>query len=369
MYIRYPTLGLASALVAGLVGCSANGTGDTSHDDPFTDSVASALEDTATDDDTGSGEEVLVYDDFRGGFTTEGPGAKWDPPIFADGITSTSSRGLRVIPSGTNPVTGQPAFASTTGQQSSGGYGTMDHIKWAGLLRHTSTAGFSGWDTPASGVLSCTTTISSVGTGLDAHPFGSNVSDAQSDLRLGASVMLFTDQETNSVFDFFVTNKQIYAIYERLPRQGSTYAAFNYSVPVATRTSTAQQDNLTISVNQQSSSATWWVNGRSVLQVNGIGTRAVDRKYMTLDHGGTPQVVRPRQLDCGLGTFTLLDGALAPQSAGLVRLDSTVDYFAPRSGAPARQTFFDEHSDAQNRLWGQGVQLNVAKIKVTRSAK
>lgn len=310
---------------------------------------------------------VLLQDDFSHGFSTSGSGAVWNPPAGTDGLVSTSSQGLKVVPTGTNPTTGLPAFAWTTGQQSAGGLGTFDHIKWAAMLKHTASSGIDGFDTPSSGTLSCTTTLGATGTGMAQQPFGAAVSDPDADPRLGSGVMLFTDQESGVIFDFFVTNKKIYAVYERRRiSETQTYASFSYAVPVANRSSATEHDTLRISYNRAASAVTWAVNGTSVLSVSHVGTRAIDRAYMTLDHGGTEETVDLRQLDCGLGTFTLLDGAMGAEPRGLVRIDSAIDYYDPKTGAPTPQTFLDEASTAADRLWGQGVELDVCDIKVTR---
>ncbi|MFE7927587.1 DUF6081 family protein [Streptomyces sp. NPDC057456] len=310
---------------------------------------------------------VLLQDDFSAGFTTSGTGAKWNPPAAADGTVTTSSAGLKVVPPGTNPTTGQPAFTSTTGQQSAGGLGTWDHLKWAAMLKHTASSGVDGFDTPSSGNLSCSTTLASVGYGMKQQPFGSAVSDPDADPRLGSGVMLFTDQESGVIFDFFVTNKKIYAVYERRRTSDTqTYAAYSYAVPVASRSSSGEQDTLKISYNRALGKVTWSVDGASVLTVSAVGKRSLDRSYMTLDHGGTEGTVAPRQLDCGLGTFTLLDGAMGTEPRGLVRIDSAIDYYVPRLVAPTRQTFVDETSRASDRLWGQGVELDVDCITVTQ---
>lgn len=310
-------------------------------------------------------ETVLLQDDFSQGFITSGDGAKWNPPAAGDGTVTTSSSGLKVVPKGVNETTGEPAFSSTTGQQSDGGQGTPDHIKWAAMLNHTSSAGQPGFDTPATGSLSCTTKLGATGTGMDSQPFGSAVSDPQADPRLGSGVMLFTDQASGIIFDFFVTNKKIYAVYERIRQPDTTYAAFNYTVPVANRSAAGQQDTLKISYNKSQDEVTWYVNGSSVMTVDGLGTRALPRTNMTLDHGGTEEKAAPAQLDCGLGTFTLLDGAMGSEPRGLVRIDSDIDYYVPGKGAPTAQTFLDETSQATNRLWGQGVELNVKNISVS----
>jgi hypothetical protein len=173
------------------------------------------------------------------------------------------------------------------------------------------------------------------------------------------------DLETGMVFDFMITNTEIYAFYERLPAAGSTYAAFSYAVPVAARTP-AKKDTYQISLDKAGTRAVWKLNGKKVLSVNRIGTLALDRKYLLIDAGGTPEVVRPKQLICAVATFTLLDGASANGGRGLARLSSVPGhYFAPRSGRPSPQTFFDNRSLLQNRLFGQGTELEVARMEVT----
>ncbi|MEV4501166.1 DUF6081 family protein [Streptomyces klenkii] len=313
--------------------------------------------------------KTLFFDDFRNGFAATGAGARWETQptgglANGDGITSTTSTGLKVVPTGTDPATGKPAFVSTSAPQSQGGNGTWDHVKWGARPKSTSKAGYPGFDTPKTGSLHCTTNMSATTTGTEKHPFGTAVADPQSDPRLAAGAMVVSDAQSAVIFDFFVTNKKVYAIYERLRMPGTTYAAYSYAVPVADRASSTQRDNLRIVVDSENSAVTWFVNDKNVLNVKGIGTRAVDRKYMTLDHGGTEEVVHPRQLNCGVSTFTLLDGAVGSNTKGLVRLDSTVDYFDPRIGAPTRQTFLDETSAAGNRLWGQGATLDVSKIEI-----
>ncbi|MEE1758254.1 MULTISPECIES: DUF6081 family protein [unclassified Streptomyces] len=311
--------------------------------------------------------QTVFSDNFQSGFNASPSGSWQQLPAGSlpegDGITSTSSTGLKVVPSGTDPATGKPAFAYTTGQQSAGGQGDADHLKWLAWPRRSASSGYPGFDAPAAGKVSCTTKMAVETTGTDKHPFGSAVSNAQTDLRLASGAMVTLDPETNVVFDFFVTNNRVYAFYERLRSPGSTYAAFSYAVPVATMTKGTQLTYEIVLENR--SRATWKVNGATVLTVNKIGTRALDRKYMLIDHGGTEETVVPRQLQCAVGTFSLLDGAGA-DGRGLVRLDSDANaYYKPMVGAPAPQTFVDDKSLAGNRLWGQGAQLQVSSFTVT----
>ena len=86
---------------------------------------------------------------------------------------------------------------------------------------------------------------------------------------------------------------------------------------------------------------------------------------MTLDHGGTEEVVSPRQLDCGMGMFTLLDAHL-PSKVGLVKVSDTPSfYFNPEVGAPTPETFVDGTSLLSNRLFGQGAEFDVRNLTVS----
>ncbi|TLS47430.1 hypothetical protein FE633_04745 [Streptomyces montanus] len=281
----------------------------------------------------------------------------------ADGIATTSSQGLKVVPTGTDPNTGEPAFAYTTGQQAAGGGGDKDHMKWLAYPRHNGTTGYPGYDTPATGQWSCEANVSVQTRNMEKHPFGSAVSDPQGDIRLGSAGMVAADLQTGMVLDFHITNNTVYAFYERLRFPGTSYAAFTYAVPVAKITKGAWVTTKVV-VDNGGTRAQWKLNGTTVLTVNKIGTMELDRKYLQIDHGGTQEAVRPKQLTCGLGSFSMLDGA-GTEGRGLVRLDSTDGfYYNPRQGAPAAQTFVDETSKAGSRLWGQGVDLRANSLKI-----
>src|SRR4051812_14798396 len=107
----------------------------------------------------------------------------------------------------------------------------------------------------------------------------------------------------------------------------------------------------------------WLVNGKERFRIDRIGYR-IDRQYMTLDHGGDEVLVEPKQLDFGMGLFTLLDGAL-PSGQALVRLSSQANfYFDPAVGQPTPQTFGDEESRDESRLFGQGAAIHVERFTV-----
>jgi hypothetical protein len=323
-----------------------------------------------------TGDRIRLWDDdFRHGFDTEGPDARWNyiaagPYVADDGIVHTSRRGLDVVSSGTNPTTGEPAFVRTLAQEDDNGSGlpgVLDHIKWFAIPNHTASTGFPGFDAEPGRVVSCETWMSARTYGTDDHPFGSAVADPDSDLRLASAIVNAGDPETSIIFDFFVTNEQIYAFYERLPDQRAqlgNYAAFSYAIPVVERTP-GERNHLTISYDRSAGVVRWLVDGEEVFRVDQLGYRLDSREHLVIDHGGTEQPVEPRQLRCGMGLLSLLDGELPGQSA-LVRLSSAPSfYFDPTVGEPEPQTFLDEESLDSNRLFGQGAGLSMSRYVVT----
>jgi hypothetical protein len=306
----------------------------------------------------------LFVDDFASGFDTAG---RWEVHPrgglpFGDGIARCEEGALTVIPTGTDAASGEPAFVVTYGQDAPEG-GRSDHIKWAALTRRKARTGIRGFDIPASGRITFTVTISGHSFGCDRHPFGSAVVDPDSDVRLPAVDMIATDMESHMVFDFAITNSQVYAICERLPTPGHRYASFSYAIPVARRVS-GQWHDCQIRVDEAGTRVTWLIDGRTVLSTDRIGYRVFDRDHMLLDHGGAEEAVQLRQLTLGLGLFTVLDAA-GPDGRGLVRLDATPDfYYAPRRDGTVPQVFVDERSLPGRRVWGAGAIMRVRHAEV-----
>jgi hypothetical protein len=322
----------------------------------------------------------VLWDDFRGGFSVGSPSAKWfyfafGPFVGNDGIATTSSAGsLTVRAAGTNPETGRPAFTSTLGQETDstdnpfGLPGGIDHVKWLVYANHLSSRGVPGFDAVSGQELSFESRFSGESFGTAGHPFGNAVGDAADDLRLGGPAMNGIDFETFMVFDFFLTNKRIYAFYERLPfgrTASDTYAAFSYQIPVGTRTPGASHA-LKIAYNKAAGIVSWLVDGNEVFRVTRIGRR-IDSQYLTLDHGGTERDVSPNQLAGGMGLFTLLDG-YRPSNKALVRLSSIAGtyYDVASPGTVAGNKYFaDDKSVHGSRLFGQGAELRVQKYVVS----
>ncbi|MBV2155133.1 DUF6081 family protein [Kitasatospora sp. SUK 42] len=317
----------------------------------------------------------VVWDDFRDGFDHGGEGSRWtltpggDTLPDGDGIVTTSEAGLRVVPTGVNLRTGEPAFAATTGRESEGGGGAADHLKFFALARHTSKAGILGFDAEPGRVLTIDVTMSVRTFGVERHPFGAAVADPRGDLRLAAGTMNTVDPETLMVFDFFVTDDRVYAFYERLPRPGADYAAFSYALPVARRSTVDQVHNLAVGYDRSAGTVEWQVDGRTVLTVDRIGLRPADRKHLILDLGGREELVEPRQLAGGFGTFTLLDAGMPGTGGGLVQVSDDLRYYDPAQGEPVPQRFADPASLPRHRLWGQGAQLDVRELGVTSARR
>lgn len=323
-----------------------------------------------------SGSVTYFEDDFSNGFSAQGPEDKWfyfaaGPYVGNDGIESTSSNGLRVVSAGTNPRTGKPAFTKTLGQEDDvdgnpfGLPGGVDHVKWLAYTNHLTPSGVSGYEATSGQELSGHMLISGRTFGTQGHPFGRAVKTPNDDLRLASVAFNSIDFESWMVFDFFMTNERIYALYERLPfgrTADHNYAAFTYQIPLQERKA-GQMHDLRIAYDRSAGVVRWLVDGEEKFRVDNIGHR-IDRKYLTIDHGGVEETVAPAQLNFGMGMFTLLDGDL-PSGKALVRLSNAPNfYFDPLQGEPTPQTFVDEESKASSRLFGQGAELRVSRLSV-----
>ncbi|MFD7813864.1 DUF6081 family protein [Streptomyces sp. NPDC059785] len=319
---------------------------------------------------------VLFDDDFSGGFGTSGPDARWTHVPFGggvgeDGTATTSARGLRLAASGTNPRTGEPAFTLTLGQHEPSGLpGGLDHVKWLSYPNRKTPGGLLGFPAEDGRELVHEARMSGTTYGTAGHPFGAAVTDPHDDPRLAMAGMPMEDQESGIAFDFLFTDKTVYAFYERLPHHRDTlgnYAAFTYAVPVARRHSPDAEHHVKVAYNRSRGLVRWYLDGRQVFAVHRIGHRLSSRRHMLLDHGGTEATVAPRQLTGGIGLFDALDGARSGTAgSGLVRLTAEAGhYFDPVLGEPSPQTFLDDDSRPEHRLWGQGAAVQVRRFTVS----
>jgi hypothetical protein len=326
---------------------------------------------------------ILFRDEFREGFLIDGAGARWGhfalpaPDgslafVGDDGIASTSDRGLEVKSGGSHAQTGEPTFTKTVPPEVGDPAalpGGIDHVKWLVYTTDVTTGGLPGFDAEPGSELVFHTRMSGRCHGTAGHPFGDHVHDPADDLRLASPTFNTYDPESWMVFDFWLTNRQIYAFYERLPfgrAQLGNYAAFSFQLPVGQRSPDDWHD-LAIAYDRSAGTVRWIVDGEERFRVDRIG-HLIDRQDLTIDHGGTPESIEPRQLSGGMGLLTLLDGAL-PSGDALVRLsDVEGTYFDPQQGEPAAQVFVDEASSDASRLFGQGAALQMEHFTVERRA-
>ncbi|MFC8042155.1 DUF6081 family protein [Nocardia sp. NPDC057353] len=324
---------------------------------------------------TAAGPTRTVWDDFSTGFAVDGQDARWfhygfGPYVGDDAVVTTSAAGLTAVSSGRNADLGTPAFVRSLAQEAENGGlpGTLEHVKWLAFAEHESTHGFHGFDAVPGQVLAFESRFGGRTFGTGGHPFGELVEDSEDDLRLASVGMPLLDEETSVIFDFFLSNKRVYAVYERLPftrgdEQGN-FAAFVYQIPVADR-SVADLHDFRIAYDPRAGAVSWQLDGTEVLRVDRIGYRLADREHLVVDHGGVETGVTPRQLNCGIGMFAALDyarlGAIAP-----VRLSGTEGYYYSTAlGEPAPQRFLDDKSLESNRLFGQGAEVRVEHVTVS----
>jgi hypothetical protein len=289
--------------------------------------------------------KLLLRDDFREGLDlTDSWAITRFPPRFRadDGIVSTSDRGLYVKAAGTNPQTREPAFPETAASED-------DHVKWMIDTQHLSSNSVPGFDAVSGQELHISMRARGRTFGTAAHPFGSAVTNPDTDLRLAAFAMNTIDFETGMVFDVWMTNNAIYPYYERLNLTGTaTYAVFSSVFPPVSRTP-GEQAKVAVAYDRAAGTVRWLVNNTETAQVSKIGFPVPDATTI-IDHGGTPEVVAPRQLNCGMAMFTLLDGGLAPSGTGLVPLAPPYMFPARFAGGP--------------NLFGQGAELHVEHFEV-----
>lgn len=316
---------------------------------------------------------LMEWDRFDKGFSIGPPDARWfyfesGSLVGNDGVATTSPEGLRVISKGKNPTTRQPAFTLTLPPQKDASSipGQFDHVKWLIYTNHKASTGVPGFDAVRGQELAFETWISGQSFGTQGHPFGDAVRDPEDDPRLVAQGQCTIDLESGMVFDFLLTNKRLYTIYERLiyaQTPQNRYAAFTYAVPVAER-AVSTVHHVKIAYDRKAGMVRYLLDEKEVLRVR--PGRHIDPQWMIMDHGGEEEDVDMRQLNGGLGMFTLLDGF--DSGRGLVRLSGDPAYYQPLRGTrSAKVSFVDEQSQPGNRLFGQGAELRCLRYMVSSS--
>jgi len=292
--------------------------------------------------------QILFSDTFKNGLdlTHNWAYLSLGPFVANGGVATAKPNGLDVKSSGTNPVTGEPAFINVPF-----GGGDFDHVKWMADTQHFASTGFPGFDAAPGQQLSFTMQAKGQTFGTQFQPFGSAVTDPQSDLRLASYAMNVIDYETGMVFDTWETNSRIYPYYERLNLTGTaTYQAFSSIFPGVPRNKNAE-DTVELQYDRSAGIVRWVINGHVAAQVDKIGFPAPGAT-MLINRGGTPQLAAPRQLNGGMALFTLMDGGgLSPSGQGLVNLGGAYDFPGSFAGGP--------------NIFGQGAEMVVHDFQVT----
>ena len=306
------------------------------------------------------------------------PGDRWShfsagPFIANSGVVTSGDGCLRIRAPGSNPHTGEPMFVNSVAQEGTQRDneaplpGGLDHPKWLIYSNQLSTHGTPGYETRPGHKLMLEAVLGGRTYGTAAHPFGDAVLDPEDDLRLAAFAFSTVDFETLMIFDFMLTNKSIFAFYERLPyaRQGlGQYAAFSSAMRVADN-APGRMNALGIVYDPIANAVEWRVEGSVVAKVQRLGFLP-SRENLVLDHGGVPTQVSPRQLACGVGLFTLLDATPPGGGAALVRASDAAGFYFDCGNEPGRAPkFVDPNSLERSRLFGQGAELIVRDVRVS----
>ena len=269
--------------------------------------------------------------------------------------------GLRVVPVGKNPETGEPAFTLTQPQHPF--LGTVDHMKFNVTVNHASSLGAPGFDVAPGKAFGVEARLGGRQYGMAGHPFGDAVADPDADWRLGAPMLMAMCPLNSDVFDFVLTNKKVYAIYERGGAMGggeTNWAVYSYTIPVADR-EPGDERLYRMTYDPDANAMRWFIDDEQVFEVVGVGRR-IDREYMLIDQGGVEEDAVPPVLNVGLGLISLLDGAM--DGKALVNLTGNANFYDPRVGEPEPVEFVDPLSSDASRLFGQGAELTCKEFRV-----
>jgi hypothetical protein len=264
-----------------------------------------------------------------------------------DGIITRSNRKVTVT---ANP------FTLTIPQ---GPAGTLDHVKNLALRTIASEIG-EGQTLRVDYKASCQTF------NVTNNPFPSGlIADANGDPRLAACALNQFSSNLFIVNDWIMDNENVWCLNERLffgRTPSDNYRAYTTVKLGGKRKSPYDVEELSMEYDRPNNEVRWLRNGKVVCNVTGLGTPTPDF-LLRLDHGGDNRIVDPDMFNHGWGLFTLLDMAdfnNASSNEGLVRLVSGIPdfYVFPNQ-------FYDDASEEQNRLFGQGAQISVYSMKIT----
>jgi len=222
--------------------------------------------------------------------------------------------------------------------------------------------------------------VTTYGKGCRKFPFPPENVNSLDDVRLASGGFRVFEAQTGMNFAFHLTNELVYVVYERNITIAGV-AGFSYYIPVRPR-KPKMMHSMKMVFDSTKKTVSWVLDGREVFKVDRIGMKL--RKQcvnMINDMGGTEIVTFPRRLHYGFGSFTALDyypacrpdcksetGCNFPcEREGLVR--TSVNYALPQYnpilGPPNLAHYYDNFSKDTSRLWGQGSETWIRRLRVT----
>ncbi|MFF4216856.1 DUF6081 family protein [Streptomyces nondiastaticus] len=229
---------------------------------------------------------MLFEDDFREDWAAPGRAARWrlrPLPWLAegDGRAGTPGDGDGLcVESGHG--TGRPAFTrAPEGQEGAA------HLRWAA---------FAEPEARGPGPFRAEAELSARVLGADRHPDGDGP-------RCAMAALICVDLTSGLAFDFALTDRFVWALYERLPRPGSAHGTFAYAVPVAHRAPEAWH-RCAVEVDPSAGRARWLLGGEEVFAVERTGLELDARRYgrhLERSARGPRAEVAPDRLALGLG--------------------------------------------------------------------
>ena len=278
------------------------------------------------DGDPCNGDEVLFYRNFKeSAFTVADSEADTDfvyltiPGVMvADDAEATQddSKGLLIK----NPVY-QARYA-----------GIADHVKYLAITRQTFPVpgrAVPGEPYVPSHYDDCEVyyeaKVAFEGLNLEAvlDKYGDGIANIEDDIRVSAGSINLIDPVTGMVFDFMISNRRIYALYEHLPQNDLT-DVFTMAKAVG-QIRPGDRVTLRIGYNRHRQTVTWYLEGNPVYQVVRPGYPPADSSLlMTNGQEVMPRDLFSTDLVVGFGLFTLLDFFPADESYHEVGQEHTI---------------------------------------------
>src|SRR3989338_2836889 len=297
-------------------------------------SSSSSSSDKSSRCDGRTGKYTLFYDNFQCGFRPETYGSPYVYFSAGEALLQANDAAGGVTSQCGDLIVRSPPFTFTNPT-------SLDHVKYLVTFRDAFNAPRSGAELVYEVVAAAQQTGLTGIPGILVAPAGSlsGVSNVNTDCRLACAAFNLVDIETNLVFDFLLTNEDIYAVYERLPflrtecgGPGPNYDAFTHIIPIGKRNVIDPLNDFTklaLAYNYHENYVRWIVNDQEVYRINRIGL-PLERKYRVTELttvGQLPaaaQLIRPKQFQPGFGNFSLMD-FYNPQNPGQVNNAGLVD--------------------------------------------